>query len=362
MPTAIASRRVLWPDGTLRPGTVRFSDGVVESLSETVEPRFLVPGVVSPGLVDVQVNGRGDVNVARAAIEVDETAWSRLETLLLASGTVAWCPTVVSTSDDLYGRIEFGEEALRDPTRSAVVRPLSLGLHLEGPQLGERPGAHDRRSVGPRPATWWSSRRARLVTIGAESEGAPDVAAALVGTGTRVSIGHSAPTRAQYDDLVANGATMVTHLFNAMSGVENRRPGLAAFALNDERVTAGLIVDGTHVSPELVSIAFRCKPGRIALVSDSVAVEPPVATIDGAPRLSDGTLAGTVLDLATAVRNCVAIGIDPAAALMAASTTPARTIGHRDGGVLEPGRRADVTVFDESWAVDRVLVAGREPG
>lgn len=353
---------MLRPDGTLGPGTLRISDGVIESVSDSVDPAFLVPGVVSPGLVDLQVNGRRTVNVARAALDVDEVAWSTLESDLLASGTTAWCPTVVSASDEVYPRVEDGEKTLRAAGGSGRIRPLSLGLHLEGPQLGGRPGAHDRSAVGPRSRAWWESRRVRLVTIGAETEGASAIVAALVGNGTRVSIGHSAPTRRQYDDLVATGASMVTHLFNAMSGVENRRPGLAAFALNDDRVVAGLIADGVHVSPDLVAIAFRCKPGRIALVSDSVAVsgEPTVTVLDGAPRLADGTLAGTVLDLAGAVRNCVDMGVPPAAALSAASTTPARAIGFPDGGTLEPGRRADVTVFDDSWSVSRVLVAGRE--
>lgn len=364
VPTAIASRRMLRPDGTLGPGTLRFSEGVIESMSESITPRFLVPGVVSAGLVDLQVNGRGRVSVTRAAMNVDEAAWSGLEADLLASGTTAWCPTVVSADDDVYPRVEEGERALRLSTHSARVRPLSLGLHLEGPQLGDRPGAHDRSVVGSRSMSWWRSRRARLVTLGAETEGAVAITAALVGSGTRVSIGHSAPTREQYDGAVAAGASMVTHLFNAMSGVENRRPGLAAFALNDDRVVTGLIVDGVHVSPELVAIAFRCKPGRIALVSDSVSLavsdQSTVTLVDGAPRSSDGTLAGTVLDLAAAVRNCIDIGVGPAAALWAASATPAASIGHEDGGVLEPGRRADVTVFDDSWSVTRVLVGGSE--
>jgi len=360
VPKAIASRRILRPDGTLGPGTLRFAEGLIESLSEVADPRFLVSGIVSPGLVDLQVNGRGRVNVARAAIDVDERAWSTLEADLIASGTVAWCPTIVSSNDDVYRRVEDGERTLRAASTDPRVRPLSLGLHLEGPQLGERPGAHDRRVMGPRSSAWWRSRRVRLVTLGAETEGAASIVAELAGTGTTLSIGHSAPTREQYETVVAAGATMVTHLFNAMSGVENRRPGLAAFALNDERVVAGLIVDGVHVSQELVTIAFRCKPGRIALVSDSVSVEPPIVTNDGAPRLADGTLAGTTLDLATAVRNCVALGISPSEALLAASTTPARTIGHRSGGVLLPGRRADVTVFDDSWSVSRVLIGGDE--
>jgi len=351
---------MLRPDGTLGPGTLRFSDGVIDSVSYVVEPRFLVAGVVAPGFVDLQVNGRGKVNVARAAREVDQRAWADLEADLLASGTTAWCPTIVSANDDLYPLVEDGERALRTATTTRVARPLSLGLHLEGPQLGARTGAHDRRAVGPRPKEWWNSRRARLVTIGAESAGADVIVSHLRGMGVRVSIGHSEPTRENYEAAVASGATMVTHLFNAMSGTENRRPGLAAFALNDDRVVAGLIVDGVHVSAELVRIAFRCKPGRIALVSDSVSVEPPLAVMDGAPRLADGTLAGTVLDLAGAVRNCIACGVPPDAALTAATTTPARAIGHESGGVLRPGGRADVVILDDSWCVNRVLVAGRD--
>jgi N-acetylglucosamine-6-phosphate deacetylase len=184
-----------------------------------------------------------------------------------------------------------------------------------------------------------------------------------------VSLGHSAATLRQVRACVDAGATMVTHLFNAMPPLHHREPGIVGAALTDDRLVAGLIADLVHVHPTAIAVAFRAKPARIALVTDAVAWRAarvgsiPVVHDGTAPRLPDGTLAGSSLTLDAAVRNVVAhAGVGLADALVAASATPAALLGLHDRGAVEPGRRADLVVLDDGLRVTAVLAEGREVG
>src|SRR5262249_13898832 len=148
------------------------------------------------------------------------------------------------------------------------------------------------------------------------------------------------------------GAWLVTHVFNGMTPLHHRRPGLVGAALSDRRVTVSLIADNVHLHPSLVRLAFAAKGrGRVALVTDSVAWRAasagPIALrfVDGAARLADGTLAGSVLTMDGAVRNAVAAGVGLADAVHAASTTPAAVLGLTDRGSIAPGLRADLVAL-----------------
>jgi N-acetylglucosamine-6-phosphate deacetylase len=174
-----------------------------------------------------------------------------------------------------------------------------------------------------------------------------------------VSCGHSEASAAQSRVAFEAGATMGTHLFNAMSGVHHRSPGLAA-ALLMGNVYLGLIVDGFHVAPEIVQLAWRLGRGRVVAVSDAVAAMGTAAAAAGDPvRLADGTLAGCAIGLDTAVRNLVRFtGCDLADALLAASDVPARCLGLADRGRIEEGHRADLVGLDPDGNVVLTLVAG----
>ena len=150
----------------------------------------------------------------------------------------------------------------------------------------------------------------------------------------------------------------MTHLYNAMSGVHHRQDGVALSALTDPRVTAGLIADMCHVSAPAVRLAFLAKPAEIALVSDSIAWNSQwanrmsVEVRDGAPRLPDGTLAGSSTSLAECVRRTVQMaGVDISVALRAATSTPARVVGRTDVGHLVTGRSCDIVAFDRDLHV-----------
>lgn len=320
------------------------------------------PLILAPGFIDLQVNGIADVDVASA----DGSEWDCLDTYLLQQGTTAWCPTVVTGRLDRY-------TSCFDRVRTAMGGDSDgslsiLGLHLEGPFLGGAPGAHRREHLRPIDLDWLAAlpEQVRLVTLAPELPDAAKAVASLRGKGCVVSLGHTRATSVQFDQAVSAGATMVTHLFNGMSGVHHRDDGVALAALTDSRVVAGLIVDLVHVQRRAVALAFAAKGASgVALVTDAVAWRAgrvgsvQLAMVDGAPRLPDGTLAGSALTMDQAIRNCVACGVPLEHALTAASTTPARLLGDTSRGAIEVGRRADLVGLDEALAVQQVWRAGR---
>lgn len=347
----IAASRVLGHPG---PAEVVVDGGVITS----IDPVAGAPDrTLAPGFVDLQVNGVDDIDVASAR----DGDWERVDELLHATGVTTWCPTLVTAPlADMRARLE------RVPARPSIA-----GVHLEGPFLGGRPGAHPRDLLVPIDLEWLDAlpRGVRVVTIAPELDGACDAVRSLVARGVTVSLGHSAATLEQVRACVDAGARMVTHLFNGMPSLHHREPGIVGAALTDDRVVAGLIADLVHVHPVAIDVAFRAKPGRIALVTDAVAwrgarIGRIEITHDGtAPRLPDGTLAGSSLTMDAAVRNVVGEANVPLdVALTAASTTPAELVGLHDRGRIEVGRRADLVALDADLRVAAVWAAGTEVG
>lgn len=317
--------------------------------------------LVTPGLVDLQVNGWRNVDFASCSQEDLAT----LDHELAALGTTAYLATLIS---DDPGRMRARAAVLGETRASA---PGLMGVHLEGPFLGRMHGAHRPDRVIPIDLPWLADLPAlvRLVTLGAEQESAMEAVRMLVAKGVTVSLGHGSPDESQYSAAVGAGARMVTHLFNAMSGVHHRDFGMALAALTDSRVTAGLIADMCHVSPRATRLAFAARPDGVCLVSDSVAWESASfqrtgATVrNGAPRLPDGTLAGSSTSLAGCLRLAVMeAGVDLESALRAATSTPARLIGETGAGTVGTGRSCDLVSFDDDLRVRSVwrrLVSSR---
>lgn len=355
--TAVVGGRVLTPAGWVGDANVYMHDGLITSVGpgRAGDDRLLVPG-----FVDLQVNGIDDVSVATAT----GSAWGRLDELLLAQGVTAWCPTLTTMPKEQYaaalGRI--GDARRRRAT--GQPRPYIAGAHLEGPFLGAATGAHPRRHVVPLDLPWLRPLLddVAVITIGAEQAGAVEAIEELADRGILVALGHTEASESQFDSAVAAGARMVTHVFNAMSGVHHRAPGVAAFALTDPAVSASLIADGVHVHPRVLRLAFQALGAeRAVLVTDAVAWRDPGSAVrlcDGAARLPDGTLAGSAVTMDGAVRQCVAAGVDMGAALVAASRNPSRLLQLGDRGAIEPGRRADLVALTPSLEIEQVWVAG----
>jgi N-acetylglucosamine-6-phosphate deacetylase len=349
----IAAARVLTPHGWTGPCTVSVRDGEIVAVEPTrggVPDRWL-----APGSVDLQVNGIDDVDVATA----DGADWERLDELLLAQGVTTWCPTLITMPLARFAaplaRITAAME------RPATARPTIAGVHLEGPFLGGAPGAHPRELVVGIDLDWLAAlpRHVSVVTLAAEQPLAVAATRLLAERGVLVSIGHTTATEAEFDAVVAAGARLTTHLFNGMSGVHHREPGVAAFALTNASVAASLIADGVHVHPRVLRLAFQALGAdRAVLVTDAVAWRAGLTLRDGAPRLPDGTLAGSAITMDAALRTVVAAGVDAADALRAATGTPSRLLGLADRGTIEVGRRADLVAYTPDLHVEQVWVGG----
>ncbi len=313
--------------------------------------------IVAPGLVDLQCNGALGIDLASEP----ERMWE-LSALLPRWGVTAWAPTIITSAP---GVVERAIDTLlagppnHQPTAAATV----LGLHLEGPCLNPlMAGAHERsliRAPKDTDTRRWNSDAVALVTIAPETAGAGDLIAELRRRGITVSIGHSAATAEQVVLGIRSGATMATHLFNAMSALHHRQPGVVGAVLSHDTISASLICDGVHVDPTVVAIAWKLLGSRLVLVSDAVAALglPPgtvrlgsteLTVTDTSVRLADGTLAGSTLSLDAAVRNLMRFtNCSLAEAVNAASTVPASLIGRADLGVLDVGRAANLVVFDD---------------
>lgn len=360
MSTVLATT-ALCPPGTPRPGWVVFQgDRIVEVGTGPAPCRGVTDlgdALLTPGFVDLQCNGVGSDDLANT----DEAGWRRVARVLALHGTTAYCPTLVSAPLSTYDASLALAERVRDapsPDGAAV-----LGVHLEGPFLGDAPGAHPPEMLRATDVDWLDAvLRARpglvrIVTLAPEADPGLVAIRRLAEAGVIVALGH---TRASYDDAraaAAAGARVVTHLFNAMAPLHHREPGVAGAALDDDRLTPTLIADGVHVHPVALRLALALS-ARVAVVSDAVAVGNGVTAHDGAAYLSDGTLAGatTLLDGAVATLVCAGVGVERAVEVVTA--VPASVLGLTDRGRIVPGARADLVALDPSTLVPRAVWVG----
>ncbi len=323
--------------------------------------RLTAGTLLAPGFIDLQVNGGGGVLLN------DQPTADGMRAIAQAHrryGTTACLPTLIS---DTRQKMRTAMAA----ARSAAGRDGVLGMHLEGPFISpQRPGVHPPdRIVQPSAADLeqlcdLAGAGRSLITLAPECVPAGFVSA-LTSSGVRTSIGHSEASAAVVVQAVAEGATGVTHLFNAMPPLSARAPGIVGAALAEPRLTAGLIADGIHVDPVSVRAAFAAKGyDRIALVTDAM---PTVGTsldrfelvgrtirlADGRLTTEEGTLAGAHLDMASAVRNAINLANVPLEdALRAASLTPARFLGlDNERGAIVSDARADLVALTPELTV-----------
>jgi N-acetylglucosamine-6-phosphate deacetylase len=341
-----------------------------QEVAKSVAVHDLADGAwLTPGFIDVQVNGGGDV------LFNDEPTLKAIAAITAAHrkyGTTSLLPTLITDSLEKMRAAKAAVEA------AIAQNPGVLGIHFEGPWLSpDKPGIHDPVHIRP-------PRREEIELVADTGNGvvvvtlapeqvAPDLIAELVRSGVHVSLGHSMASYAETKAAIAQGLTGFTHLFNAMRPIGAREPGPIIAALETPGAWYGMIVDGLHVDPAVLKFALR-SVARPMLVTDAM---PPVGgsrssfTLQGREiTLSngrcagvDGTLAGAALDMATAVRNCVELLDMPlTAALRAASAEPARFLGIADRlGRLGPGCRADMVALDPGTVqVLATWVAGRK--
>lgn len=378
--TALAGARVVLPTGVVESGVVTIEDGRIVSAGAD-GPDAAAPGSdridlsghwVVPGFVDLHVHGGGGASFsagkADEALHVIDTHRRHGSTTMLAS-------TVTGDLDDLSRQAHVLSEL--------VEQGELAGVHFEGPFISpHRCGAHEPTLLrDPDPADVRklidaARGTAKMMTLAPELPGGLDSVRLLVDAGVIAAVGHTDSTYDATREAIDAGATVATHLFNAMPSLLHRAPGPVAALLEDERVAIELINDGTHLHPATLELAFsRAGADRVAFITDAMGAAGmedgifplgpmKVEVKDGVARISDGptagSIAGSTLTLDQVFRRAVTVdGLSVEQTVRALSATPARVLGLTDRiGSIEPGKDADLVVLDAEFALVGVVRRG----
>jgi N-acetylglucosamine-6-phosphate deacetylase len=385
----LAGADIVLPDRVLAGASLRIQDGVIDD----VVPRPYVPAdgqrvidcsghIIAPGFVDVHVHGVEGIDVLEGPDAV-----SRVAAKLPASGVTAFCPTSVACTPQRLTTFlaAVRVEQAAPPARSARVLPAHLESNFINPEWNGAQPLHCLRSYrlkGNRPEGDFAAHEilrvilshrgsVGIVTLAPEVPGGLDLVRHLVNAGHRVSLGHTGATYEEARAAIDAGARHATHLFNRMSSMTSRSPGVVGAVLESNLVAAEIICDGHHVHPSLVALAVRTKSiSRVIAITDATAAAGlPVGsrarlgdqTIVAGERtavLDDGTLAGSVLTMDGAFRMLVGLGFTLWEAARMCASTPSESLGLVHSGSIAAGHRADLVVMDRNLRVKQTYIAG----
>lgn len=376
--TAITGGRIFdgreWHDGK----TLVAEDGLISAISDAVPSgarRIDADGaLIVPGFIDLQVNGGGG---AMFNSEPTPEGIARIARAHARFGTTKLLPTLITDNREITAEA-------RKAGREASARKIAgfLGIHLEGPHLSvSRKGAHDPKLIRRMEQAdlhalcqYRSEAGLLLTTLAPESVSREQVRA-MADAGVTVSLGHTDTTCANARTYFEAGARMSTHLFNAMSPLGHREPGLVGATIHSASAFAGIIADGFHVDPVAMGVALRAKqgPGKIFIVTDAmstIGTDEPGLLLNGRQiyreggrlTLADGTLAGADIDMLSSVLYVHrTLGFPLEEAIRMASLYPAQAMGIGDRhGRLAPGYVADFILLEPSLAIHSVFIDGAE--
>jgi len=378
----LAGATIVQPDGVLEPGTLTVEGDRIASVTSGdagAGARSLRRHIIVPGFVDVHVHGvRGIDSLDGGA------AITRMAQVLPAYGVTAFCPTSVACPPRDLGEMLAGVRAARRQLaeNSARVLPAHLESNFINPAFkGAQPetciraphqhveGDFSGADLLAEIARWGSE--VGILTVAPEIEGVMELIPQLLDRGHRVSLGHSGATYEQAVAGIAAGARHATHLFNRMSGISHRAPGLAGAILESDQIAAEIICDGVHVHSAAVRFAVAAKgPKRMMSITDGTAgsglgrgerakLGGRAIEVRDAAYLADGTLAGSVLTMDRAFAWLVKVtGFSLVDAARMCSTTPAQELGLTGFGALVPGASADFVVLDDDFRVVETYVGG----
>jgi N-acetylglucosamine-6-phosphate deacetylase len=381
----LTAPHVLLPTGPA-PVWLRIENGHISAVESTPQadlPHYVLPsGWLCPGYIDVQVNGGGGVFFNSTPTV---SALAQISQAHRRFGSTALLPTVISAELSVMRQAA-------DAVAAAIAagEPGIIGIHFEGPHLSiSKRGCHPPAQLRPLSDAELalycrSDIGVRMVTVAPEAVPAAQIRQ-LCEAGVIVALGHSNATATQVEAALAAGASGFTHLYNGMSGLSAREPGMTGIALSASKAYCGIILDGEHVHPACARLAWLAKgSNQLALVTDAMS---PVGTSQQRFQLAggwvqrdgfkltneNGSLAGSVLDMQSAVNYaCQQLGIALTDALQMASQTPARWLGLADRGVIAAGARADLLWLDAahettatswqlkpSWQLKQCWLAGQ---
>jgi len=357
---------ILTPEGLIR-GRLWFDEYI-----RRIEPAAVDGPLILPGFIDVHVHGGGGSDTMDGPGAVRELARFHLR-----HGTTTILPTTITNPwEDVMAALASVAEVAADPGGDLPDIP---GAHLEGPFISpDRLGAQPPYAVDPSPDLVdeiLAHEVVSVVTIAPELPGALEAARRFARAGVRVSVGHTMASYEQVEEFAqavwsSGGELGFTHLFNAMGGIEGRKPGVAGAALALRRAYAELIFDTHHVAAGSLHVARAAKGQRLMFVTDCMAAGgmgdgeaslggQRVSVENGIARLTDGTLAGSVLTLDQALRNVLAHGVPLHRASEHLSLVPARYLGLFDRGQIALGQRADLVILTPEHEVVGTVAAGR---
>lgn len=347
------------------------SNGKIIGIDQNIKSvNRYVKGLLAPGFIDLQVNGGG------GSLFNDSPSVDNIKTIIAAHsqfGTTGMMPTLITDKVEVMAQ---AADAIAQALKENVLG--IIGIHFEGPHLSiAKKGAHSAEFIRPITDEEWQVLERKdigkiIVTLAPETVSTKDIER-MVSLGIKVCLGHTNADYATAQQAVGAGASGFTHLFNAMSPLQGREPGVVGTALLNDQTSCGLIVDGHHVDFATCQLAIKTKPkGKIFLVTDAM---PPVGTDDlkfaffnrtvhlseGKLTSTTGELAGSVLDMATAVRNChQGLNIPLDEAIRMASKYPANYLNQNDNSaLLIVGSPADFVVLNENIEVQQTWISGQ---
>jgi N-acetylglucosamine-6-phosphate deacetylase len=346
----------------ITPGRVVVKKGRIGSGRADREIALPEGWIISPGFVDLQVNG-----LAGAEVGDDPDQLTAIATELASHGVTAFCPTLVTSAPRAYARAATAFEKVEWPALGA----RSLGVHLEGPFLASaRAGAHQPELlVDPEPrevARLVDLMNPVLVTLAPELPGALDAIDVIVTSGAQVALGHTEADHELASTAIEAGARLMTHALNAMRGIESREPSALVAFVNDVRTYVSLIADGEHVSPPVAALLASALGRRLILVSDATAATaaPPgryrlgglVVRSDGRRVTMEGRLAGSADPLSAGPPILTEAGVAVEDALSAATVAPRMFLGLP--APMRRGADADLVVLDDELVPQLTLIGG----
>ncbi len=355
MSQILAGAALVTPTEIVEEGWLEIEGGTIAALGPGAPPRpadvDLGGGYLSPGFIDIHTHGGGGATVVGA----DPQAVATFAEAHRRHGTTTIVASLVSAHPDALARDVAALAELVD-------QGLIIGSHLEGPWISPaHKGAHDPGTLrDPDPAEVEALLKVgrgtiRMVTLAPEWPHGVEAVRRFAGAGVVAAVGHTDATYDQTRAAIDAGATVSTHLYNAMRPINHREPGPIVALTEDERVTSELILDGTHVHHSAAAFARRAAEGRIVMITDAMSAaagedgdymlgDLAVKVVNGVARLVEGgAIAGSTLTMDVAVRFAIEqVGMDPFATFSAVTSTPARVLGLDDRGTLAVGARADL--------------------
>ncbi len=373
---------VITADRKLEEASVLIEGPNISSISSTKALRAdeeidLSQLTLFPGFIDVHIHGSAGIDVMAATGE----DLNRCSQFLAEHGITAWLPTLVPGSQEEYlGAANSIQDLIAKQSDGSDCRGArALGIHYEGPfvnqqQCGALHTQYFQTFSNPKQLDSLPvphNGNARLITVAPEIDGGIDLIRELTKRGWIVSIGHTRAQLETLDQALAAGARHMTHFMNAMAPLHHRSPGPIAWGLAHDDVSCDIIADGVHLAPFMLKLLAKLK-GRdqLVLISDAIAAAgqgdgnyeiwgETIAVKNGQTSNAQGSIAGSVITMNTAVKMMLSLGMSEVNVARSAATNPARLLGVDDEcGVIEEGKRADLTALDQNGDVKLTVVGG----